>query len=283
MQRSHSPAHSSPAFSLSSALFWLLSATMLLAGLRLSAQERPLAAADTLANIQVHGDTLDLPGLSVQLTAQGFPRQLRVIGKPAAVSPTDTTDLLAENIHFHFTRIADDKDIRLTQKGLHSWMRRPDRVRWQASAGSEELQMDVYGSMNSVGLLFYSVSVMALQDLELKDLTFHIPFNKEASGLMTGLGISGARPDSILLWPWSAARGHIANAWIGMRHAGLHINLSSTHGDHGQGNISVGIKGKSMLFNDYTGTCSLKKGTVLYYNFYLLITHNPPDSSTFIE
>jgi hypothetical protein len=284
MQRSHSPIHFFRAAGLSPTTFPLLVVAMLLSGFRLGAQERAMPAPDTSARIHVHGDTLDGPGLSVQLTAQGFPQQLQVIHSPAASDPSsDTANLLAENIHFHLTRRSDGKDIHLTPQGLHFSMGRPDMVRWQASAASEELRMDVDGSMLSVGLLFYTVTVTPLQDLELKDLTFHIPFDIEVSGLMAGLGISGAHPDSILVWPWSAARNHVKNVWIGDQHGGLHINLSSTHADLARGGIAVGIKGKSMLFNDYAGACTLIKGTVLFYNFTLLVTHKVPDNSTFVE
>jgi glycosyl hydrolase family 123 len=284
MQRSRSPVHSFPATGLFPPAFWFLTAALILSGLPLTAQKHSMPARGASDSIRVHGDTLELPGLVVQLTPQGFPQQLQWVGTTgAAGSLPDTTDLLAENIHFHFTRLSDGKDIRLNPEGWHVTMQRPDTLKWQATSSSDVLRLETEGAMNSGGLLSFDVKVTALQDLNLKDITFHIPFAKEVTKYMNGLGATGIRPDSILAWNWRASRNHRAKTWIGDGHAGLLFQFSSSQGDQGIGGITVGIKGKSMLLNEFSGPSSLPKTTALIYHFTLLVTHKQPDSRTFIE
>jgi hypothetical protein len=163
---------------------------------------------------------------------------------------------------------------------------------------NDTLQMDVNGSLEFDGFSSYTVKVTALQDVQLKDITMHIPFKKEMAKYLMGLGQKGGeRPDPVN-WKWDVATKNQDGAWIGSVNAGLQYSLrdekyirplntnfylqkplllptSWANGD--KGGITVGIKGSSMLANNYTGERSLKKGDVLYFNFTLLITpfHTP--------
>jgi hypothetical protein len=110
---------------------------------------------------------------------------------------------------------------------------------------------------------------------------------------MMGLGQKGGERQDPVKWKWEVATKNQDGAWIGSVNAGLQYSLrdenyvrplntnfylqkplllptSWANGD--KGGIDVGIKGSSMLANNYTGEKSLKKGDVLYFNFTLLIT-----------
>lgn len=175
------------------------------------------------AQLTVEGDSLITLGSSrVQLSKQGFPEQI--------------DSLLAENIHFHFTRQPDGKDIRLTSGGVHFTQQNGNRAEWDAVSTSEELQMEVHASLRSNGRLSYKVTVTALQDLDMKDITMHIPFRpgkeKEIYHLQRG--------------DWD---------------------------NHGKGGTTVGLKGKSMLVNNYSGSRHLQKGDRSHFNFDLVVTN----------
>ena len=246
--------------------------------------------------LAIQGDTIiSLLGRKIQLNQQGFPEQIQTFFTPEM---TDTgavaNNLLAENIHFHFTRQSDGKDIRLKNGGLNFILRSPGTVQWKAISSSEELQMDVSASLEFDGFLSYTVKVTALEDLPLKEITMHIPFQKEFARYMMGLGQKGGyRPDSTYQWKWDVAHKNQDGAWIGGVNAGLQYSLRderyvrplntnfylqkplilpSSWGNEGKGGINIGIKGKSMLANNYSGARTMKKGESLYYNFNLLIT-----------
>lgn len=246
--------------------------------------------------LDIRGDTLiRLLGRSIRLSRQGFPEQIQTWFTPEM---TDTTDhpnsLLAENIHFHFVRLSDGKDIRLTPQGVQFTERLPGTVRWTATSASDELRMDVSAVLEFDGFLSYTVKVTALTDLDLKDIDMHIPFQPDMGKYMMGLGLKGGyRPDSMYRWKWDVAHKNQDGAWIGEVNAGLQFSLRDEHyarplntnfylqkplvapsswANGGKGGIDVGIKGRSMLVNNYSGARHLSKGDTLFYNFNLLIT-----------
>ena len=246
--------------------------------------------------LDIRGDTLiRLLGRAIQLSPQGFPRQIQTFFTPEMTDTTrDPNNLLAENIHFHFVRQSDGKDIRLKNEGLHFTERSQGTVRWKATSASDELRMDVNATLEFDGFLAYTVRVTALTDLDLKDILMHIPFEKETAVYMMGLGQKGGyRPDSLYRWKWDVAHKNQDGAWIGTVNAGLQYSLRDEHytrplntnfylqkpllapsswSNAGKGGIDIGIKGKSMLASNYSGARQLKKGDTLFYNFNLLIT-----------
>jgi Family of unknown function (DUF6067) len=246
--------------------------------------------------LTIRGDTLiGLLGRSVQLDRTGFPGQIRTFFTPEMTETSATpNNLLAESIHFHFTKAADGKDIRLQPQGLQFTQKTAGTVAWQAASVSDELRMDVSASLEFDGFLSYTVRITALQDIDLKDIVMHIPFQKEAATYMMGLGQKGGyRPDSVYHWKWDVAHKNQDGAWIGAVNAGLQYSLRDEHytrplntnfylqkplvapsswANGGSGGIDIGTKGKSVLANNYSGPRQMKKGDELYYNFNLLIT-----------
>jgi glycosyl hydrolase family 123 len=244
----------------------------------------------------IQGDTLiRLLGRDVRLGQQGFPEQLQTFFSPENTAITATpNNLLAENIHFHFTLQSTGKDIRLKPQGLRFTERSPGTVSWKAVSASDELRMEVSGSLEFDGFMSYTVAVIALADLDLKDIVMHIPFQKEEAVYLMGLGRKGGyRPDSMYHWKWDVAHKNQDGAWIGTVNAGLYYSLRDEHyvrplntnfylakplmaptswANGGNGGIDIGIKGKSMLANNYSGQRHMRKGDTLYYNFNLLLT-----------
>lgn len=258
------------------------------------AQENTVIAPYT--PLRVEGDTMVyLLGRRVQLNGQGFPEQIATYFSPEMTEVgTTPNNLLAENIHFHFTRQSDGKDIRLKNGGLVFTERSEGTVSWKASSGAAELQMNVSGKLEFDGFLTYTVAVVALQDVDFKDIVMHIPFQKEAARYWMGFGQKGGeRPDSMYHWKWDVAHKNQDGGWIGTVNAGLQYSLRDEHyvrplntnfylqkplvepvswANGGKGGMDIGIKGKSMLANNYSGPRAMKKGDTLYYNFNLLIT-----------
>jgi hypothetical protein len=214
------------------------------------------------------GDSLiAVKGGRIRLTPFGFPEQI--------FTSTPADSLLAENIHFHFTRRSDGKDIRLKSEGVRFLKTTRKKQEWKATAGSDELRVEVSASLDNPGVLNYAVKATALADLDLKDITMHIPFRKEMAGYMKGLGIKyGTRPDSMFLWKWETGNKDPEKVGIGSPATGLQYTLAGGPGwtNEGKAGIGIGIKGRSMLANNYSGPRHLRKGDTLLYNFNLSIT-----------
>jgi hypothetical protein len=258
------------------------------------AQENTVIAPYT--PLEIVGDTvIRLLGRSIRLSRQGFPEQIQTYFTPEMTEMTDKpTNLLAEGIHFHFVRQSDGKDIRLDPGGVRFVERSPGTVSWKAVSTSDTLKMEVSAALEFDGFLSYTVKVIAQADVDLKDIVMHIPFQPEEATYMMGLGRKGGyRPDSLFRWTWDVAHKNQDGAWIGTVNAGLQYSLRDQHyvrplntnfylqkplvapfswanGD--KGGIEIGIKGRSMLVNNYSGQRHMRKGDTLYYNFNLLVT-----------
>ena len=258
------------------------------------AQENTVIAPYT--PLEIVGDTvIRLLGRSIRLSRQGFPEQIQTYFTPEMTDMTDEpTNLLVENIHFHFIRQSDGKDIRLKAGEVQFTKRSPGTVSWKTVSASDTLKMEVGATLEFDGFLSYTVRVIALADVDLKDIVLHIPFQPEAAKYMIGLGRKGGyRPDSLFRWKWDVAHKNQDGAWIGTVNAGLQFSLRDQHyvrplntnfylqkplvapsswanGD--KGGIDIGIKGRSMLANNYSGERRMHKGDTLYYNFNLLVT-----------
>lgn len=244
--------------------------------------------------LQVNDKTIDLLGRKVILANSGFPDKIQTFFTPEMTEMTTTPkNVLGENIHFHIVNTITHKDIAFKNAGVTFTEKTPGTVKWAAQNTSDPLQMDVTGSIEFDGYMNYTVKLTALKDVELDDTKFHIPFDKNASKYLMGLGQKGGlRPDTVK-WKWDVATKNQDGAWIGEVNAGLQYSLRDENyvrplntnfylqkplvlpkswGNDGKGGMTVTIKGSTMLSETYTGPRSMKKGDVLYYNFTLLIT-----------
>ena len=225
--------------------------------------------------IKVEGNTLILRNSQIELDKNGFPKQIQTFFNPS----TPPTKLLYENIHFHFVRKSDGKNTVLKDGGVKFAKndKKVDRwngiVKWNGTSRNDSLVMDVKGKLKFNGQLLYSVKVTALQDIALKDVTMHIPFIPTLPTNMVGFGIAdGKRPEKVE-WKWNGPFKNDNGAWLGNEDAGLQYTLRKGAWDNkSKGGVTVGIKGSSMLANNYTADHDMKKGDVLNYDFTLFIT-----------
>ncbi|WP_431210704.1 glycoside hydrolase domain-containing protein [Puia sp. P3] len=217
-------------------------------------------------SLEVQGDSLILlKGRELLLNKQGFPQQVWI--DPAG----ERVALLAENVHFHFINQADGKDFRLRNGELKFGEKEEGRAKWDATTVADAVSMYVEGEASDKGVISLKVRVTALQDVDLKDIVMHIPMEKGVAKSMQGLGRNGNYAfDSIYHWKWEPGK-KMAEAWIGTGKTGLGFLLSGPGEwlNEGKGGVDVGIKGKSMLVNNYSGPRHMKKGDEIDYNFKL--------------
>lgn len=260
----------------------------------------------------VNDKTISLLGRKVILNNNGFPDQIQTFFTPEMTEMITTPkNVLGEGIHFHIVNAATHKDIVLKNEGIDYQLRdkdnnvinfkngfaflgvEPGKVKWQAHSKSDELEMNVEGSIEFDGYMNYTVKLTALKDVDLDDTKFHIPFAKASSKYLMGLGNKGGlRPDTVK-WKWDVATKNQDGAWIGDVNAGLQYSLRDENyvrplntnfylqkplvlpkswGNEGKGGMLITVKGNNMLAESYSGPRSMKKGDVLYYNFTLLVT-----------
>ncbi|MEO5682315.1 MAG: glycoside hydrolase domain-containing protein [Chitinophagaceae bacterium] len=244
--------------------------------------------------LQADGNSIGLLGRKLELNNDGFPRQIQTFfTEEMTTVSTQANDLFVEPVHFHFTRAGDGKDMKFKNAGLQFTKKEPGTIEWKAITSNDTLEITVTGALEFDGFMSYEVKVTALQDADMKEITMHLPFKKEATTYLMGLGQKGGlRPDTVD-WKWDVANKNQDGAWIGAVNAGLQYSLRdekyirplntnfylqqplvqpSSWANDGKGGITVFHKGSSILANNYSGKRFIKKGAVLYYNFTLLIT-----------
>jgi len=255
------------------------------------AQENTVIAPYT--DLSVKDNIISLLGRKVEINKDGFPEQIQTFFTPEMTSySSQPNDLLTEAIHFHFTK-ENGKNMALKSQGLQFTKKEPGTIQWKATSANDTLQMEVSASIEFDGFVAYTVKVTALQNADFKDITMHIPFKKEVTKYMMGLGQKGGYRPENFEWKWDVAHKNQDGVWIGNVNAGLQYSLRdekyvrplntnfylqkplllpSSWGNDNKGGITIGEKGNSILANNYSGERNMNKGDVLYYNFNLLIT-----------
>ena len=196
-------------------------------------------------------------------------------------------NLLYEPIHFHLTRQSNSKDISLKPGVVSFTERSAGTVSWQCTNISDSLEMQIQALLEFHGSMKYTVKLIAREDISFKDIVMHIPFQKDQTKYLMSPGEkAGIRPEKVT-WKWDIATKDQDGIWIGNVNAGLQYTLHDEQyvlpqtkpaplprswSNSGKGGIEVGIKGASMLANNFSGDRNMKKGDTLYYNFTLLIT-----------
>ena len=232
---------------------------------------RKLASTNYLP-IKVEGNVISLSNCKIELDKTGFPKQIQTSFSPSA----NPTNLLYENIHFHFVGESTGKNNVLKDSGVRFLTTNRENekgiVKWESTNKNDTLLMEVEGSLKPNGDLVYRVKVIALQTIALKDVTMHIPFVPTVPSNMIGFGISeGTRPEKVE-WKWDGPSPNQHHAWLGNSTAGLQYSLKKgAWSNKAKGGVIIGIKGSSMLANNYTGEHTMKKGDVLHYDFSLLV------------
>lgn len=255
------------------------------------AQENTVIAPYT--PLQIKGNTISLLGRKLTLSASGLPEQIQTFFPIEMTSISNKpNDLFTEPLHFHL-RDKNNKDIKLQNGNISFTQKTPGTVAWQATNTSDSLKMDIKGHIEFDGFVAYEVKLVALHNINLNDVEFHLPLQPAAAKYFMGLGYKGGiRPDS-MNWKWDVTNKNQDGGWIGDVNAGLQFSLRDQHysrplntnfyklkplllpeswGNDNKGGIQIAQKGKAILVNAYSGSKHMQKGDTLYYNFQLLIT-----------
>ncbi|MFT4154832.1 glycoside hydrolase domain-containing protein [Parafilimonas sp.] len=243
--------------------------------------------------LEVKDKTISLLGRKIELNDNGLPKQIQTFFTEEMTDYSiKPNNLLTEPVHFHFIS-NDGSNMQFKSKGFAFTKQTPGTVEWNADNVNDSINMNISGHIEFDGFASFTVRVIAIKDVALKDIQLHIPFTRQTAKYMMGLGEKGeARPDTIK-WKWDVAHKNQDGAWIGNVNAGLQYSLRdekyvrplntnfyllkplllpASWGNDNKGGIDIFQKGEAVLANNYSGSRTMKQGDTLYYNFNLLIT-----------
>tara|TARA_R110000868_G_scaffold156599_1_gene383544 strand:- start:26457 stop:29465 length:3009 start_codon:yes stop_codon:yes gene_type:complete len=242
----------------------------------------------------VKDSEISLLGRKLILGSNGFPTQIQTYFTPEMTSiGTKANTIFTSPVAFHFIDTNGKELMQWKNTGVKFLKKEAGTVSWESTSTSKPLQMDVTGSIEFDGFVSYSVKITALEDASFNDINFHLPMQPSSAKYMMGLGQKGGNRPETFDWKWDVAHKNQDGAWIGNVNSGLQFSLRDekysrplntnfylqkplllpvSWGNNNQGGISITQDQKTVLVNAYSGSRSMKKGDVLYYNFNLLIT-----------
>ena len=240
----------------------------------------------------VKGMEISLLGRKVILNKDGLPSQIQSFFTPEMTSYSATPkNILSQPMQFTVNGAPMLQSN--ARKQFSFTQQQKGTVQWTATTSSDQLEMQVKGSLEFDGFMVYTVKMTALQNLDVTDIQLQMPFDKKSATYMMGLGQKGGYRPASFNWKWEVATKNQDGAWIGDVNAGLQFSLRdenyvrplntnfylqkplllpSSWGNQNKGGITISESGNQVLVNNFSGARQLKKGESLYYNFTILIT-----------
>lgn len=247
--------------------------------------------------------SVELLGRRIYIGDNGFPSQiLSFFTKEMTGYTTKPSRVFTGPVQFNVTKQGAANAMAWKNKGLQFVRKEPGTVAWKAERYNTDLEQQVSATMEFDGFIMYTVRLTALNDITLKDIAMVLPFTKEASKYMMGLGQKGGYRPASFSWKWDVARKNQDGAWIGNVNMGLQYSLRdekyvrplntnfylqkplllpASWGNDNKGGINIAEEGNSINVSNYSGERLMKKGDTLFFNFTLLITPFHPINTDF--
>ena len=253
--------------------------------------------------LKVNKRSIDLLGRRIYIGDNGFPLQiLSFFTKEMTGYTTKPSRIFTGPVQFNATKQGASNAMAWKDKGLQFVKKEPGTVSWQAESYNADLKKEVTATMEFDGFVMYAVKLTAVNDISLKDIAMVLPFTKDASKYMMGLGQKGGYRPGSFSWKWDVAAKNQDGAWIGNVNMGLQYSLRdekytrplntnfylqkplllpASWGNDNKGGINITEEGNSVNVKNYSGERFMKKGDSLFFNFTLLITPFHPVNTDF--
>lgn len=265
------------------------------------AQENTVIAPYT--PLKVNNKSIELLGRKIFVGDNGFPAQiLSFFTKEMTGLSEHPSRIFTGPVQFNITKSGASNAMAWKDNGLQFIKKEPGTVIWKAVSYNADLKREVSASLEFDGFVMYTVKLTALNDIHVKDIAMILPFTREASKYMMGLGQKGGYRPLAFEWKWDVANKNQDGAWIGNVNLGLQYSLRdekyvrplntnfylqkplllpSSWGNNNKGGVRISEENNSVLANNYSGERLMKKGDTLFYNFTLLITPFHPINTDF--
>ncbi|MBD8488395.1 hypothetical protein IFO69_06510 [Echinicola sp. CAU 1574] len=243
--------------------------------------------------LKVEGHTISLLGRKVWLGSNGLPAQIQSFFAEEMTSISkEAKDMIADPFSLNILK-ENGQHMVADYSGPVFKDLEEGKVSWKSIGKSQELEIVINGSLEFDGFANFEIKVVALQDVELKDIALDIPVYKTSSKYMLGLGYKGQHTPRKIDWKWDVAHKNQDGWWLGSVNSGMQLSLRDQHyerplntnfylqkplklplswGNDNKGGISMVEDGDVLNVHHYSGDRKMEIGDTLYFNFTLLIT-----------
>ncbi len=243
--------------------------------------------------LEVDNRSIQILGRELELDLLGFPAAIYSYFTPEMTCLSSTKEaLLAEPINAKVI-LNDNQPLVWMTEEYSIILNSPGMASWSTVNNSGPLIMSVNGTIEYDGMLDYKISLIATQDVELKDFILHLPLQKESAEYILGLGYKGGKRPNHVNWKWDVASKHQEGAWLGTVNKGIQYVLRDENYERplntnfyrqkpliaptswyneGRGGIRITENGDFVDIENYSGSRHMLRGDTLHFNVRFLIT-----------
>ena len=235
--------------------------------------------------------TVGILGRSVTVGSDGFPERIQSRFAPSNTGlAKDRKDILRAPISL----VVESETTMAWKSGeLRFEPHLPGRVEWSVTNAAGPVTMQLHARMEFDGHIAFTVAVSSRETIDVQDIRLEVPYTRDASVYMMGLGQKGGYRPSSFHWKWDVQKNQDA-VWVGNVNAGMQVSLRderysrplNTNFYHlkplvmpaswcndGHGGCSLTEPdAETTLLRCYSGPRTMHPGETLYYNFNLLLT-----------
>jgi len=242
--------------------------------------------------VSISDKTIQILGRDIELNAFGLPNNIySYFTQEMTKLKEDKEALLTQPIQFE---VIKDNNSKVEWKSSSYQINQPYKstANWTANNNSDDLTMNVTGTLEYDGMLDYKIQLTAKNDIMLYDINLQIPLEKNVAKYILGLGQKGSELQKDITWKWDITK-HQEGAWIGTINKGMQfvlrdenyerplntnfyhnkpLNLPPSWFNDNKGGIDIISGENTVLIKNYSGERSIKKGKTLNFNIRFLIT-----------
>ncbi len=260
---------------------------------------------DPFEPVSIEGKTLSILGRQVVLDGSGLPRAIGSAFTPELTSLADTFEpVLAGPLDLRVTantREGASNPVDFTSEPFDVVQHSRARAEWVVDRQSTSLAMRVEGALEYEGMLDYRITIRALADVDIADVSLPVSLVPGAAEYMLGLGRRGSKRPDVVDWKWKV-ENHQEGVWLGSVHKGLQyvlrddsyvrplntnfyqnqpLRMPVSWFNGGQGGIRIEASDSVVTALNYSGPRRMSVGDSLQFNVRFLLTpFKPLDTGT---
>lgn len=245
--------------------------------------------------------TFKILGREFSIDDFGFPKDIKTFYNPSVTKITPTGKSIISSA-FRFIVQKDNADESWIPQGVKFTKQVDGSVEWVAVNTNDDFELTVNGKIDFDGFVSYKLSLKAKKAVNVSDIRLEVPYSKQASQYILGLGNKGGVRPAAIDWKWDVAHKNQDAIWMGDVNAGLYVELHDdkylrplntnfylqrplvlpeSWGNSNNGGIKVEEKGNDVLLTAYSSSRTMTEQEVQHYDFNLLITPFKPIDTEF--
>jgi len=244
------------------------------------------------APVRRSGKAMRIVGRTIELGNDGLPRAVTSFFEPSNQYLLKHGKTLLQGA-FHFVIEKEDGSlVQLKPGALRFVEETPSAISWQNSSKGTGCELACRGRLEFDGFMEYALTLKTTQPMSVRDIRLEVPLRKECAPYMMGLNHEGGLRQERWDWRWDTTRNQDM-LWIGDVNGGFRmkwraenyrrplinlyygygpLHMPPSWGNEGKGGVTVEDKGPVTMVRSCSGPRTLGPGTVLHFDFELLIT-----------